>query len=359
MTAALRRLKTWTGRWIGPAGVIGAALFLLARLAVEPLRSLPQFDEWGMEAYSAVETFNLKKQPQSFEVGLFGSSVAVWGLLPEVMAGPMGSPPEQIRKLCVQGGTSFDMRNLIREHPQRFEEMKIAVVEINPRELHFGLERDERMKFDLWQHAPLQERLLLKDKHDRKLEVAEWLLPLGSVRRPLGAIVLNVLDPDAGTPIAPNIDTRLRPFGDWHVADPSSAVFRVRQGGSAQDVARRIALRWRPSVLLDHCLREFIALLEARGVTVILHEMPVHPAVVKELDGNREFHSGLDAFEAYLSTLGIPAARIIRTRSISDIGIPEHGMRDHTHLNEIGARIYSEHLGRKVAGILSAATSAR
>lgn len=352
MTAAFTSLTRWMGRWIGPAGIIAAVVFLAGRIALEPCRKLPHFDDGGMEAYSAVETFNLKKMPQPFEVGLFGSSVAVWGLMPEVIAEQMGRPPEQLRKLCVQGGTTFDMRNLIREQGARFREMKVALVEINPRLLYAGLEGDERMEFDLWQHASLRERLMLGQPEVRRLQVAEWLLPLGSTRRPLGTAYLNLLDPDPGAPIAPYIDSRLRPFGDWNVADPARARFSLKKRITPDEVARRIAMRWRPSALLDHCLREFIDLVEARGATLILHEMPVHPAVMERMLNVPEYRRGLDDFEAYIGSLGIPETHIVRVGSIAELGIPENGMRDHTHMNEIGARIYSQHLGKETARIL-------
>lgn len=353
MTATLTSLTRGMGRWIGPAGMIAALVFLAGRIALEPFRKLPHFDDGGMEAYSAVETFQLKKMPKPFEIGLFGSSVAVWGLMPEVIAEQIGRPPEQLRKLCVQGGTTFDMRNLIRGHDASFREMKVALVEINPRLLHAGLEGDERMEFDLWQHASLRERLMLGQPEVRRLQVAEWLLPLGSIRRPLGTAYLNLLDPDPGAPIAPHIDSRLRPFGDWKVSDPARASFSPKKRITPDEVARRITLRWRPSALLDHCLREFIGMVEAQGATLILHEMPVHPAVMERLLGVPEYRRGLDDFEAYIKSLGVPETRIVRVRSITELGISENGLRDHTHMNEIGARAYSQHLGRETARILA------
>ena len=281
--------QTQTFRWFGTAGFIVVVMFLLGRIVAGQLRGVPQFDEHGMEPYSAVETFRLRKMPEPFEVGLFGSSVAIWGLIPEIVAEGLGERPENLRKLCVAGGTSFDMRNLVKRNQGNFDHMRLAIVELNPRVLAAGLEDDARLKIDLAQHASLSERLLLKDDETRRLQGAEWCLPLLSARRPLSTAFLNVMNPDPGSAMIPNIDRTLHTVHDWHVPDPARAVFTLKHEMTPDEVARRIISHWRPSKLLDQVLREFLARLKVKNVTVILHQMPIHPDVVKGIQTNPDY----------------------------------------------------------------------
>jgi hypothetical protein len=359
MKAMLQNLRPKFSRWCGAAGFIVAGMFLLGRIVAGQFRGAPQFDEHGMEPYSAVETFRLRKMPDAFEVGLFGSSVAIWGLIPEIVAEGLGERPENLRKLSVAGGTSFDMRNLVKRNEGNFDHMRVALVELNPRILAAGLEDDVRLKIDLAQHASLSERLLLKDGDARRPQVAEWFLPLLSARRPLSTAFLNVTNPDPGSAMIPYIDRTLYPVNDWHVPDPARAVFKPKHEMSPDEVARRITSHWKPSRLLDQALREFLARLKEKSVTVILHQMPVHPDVVKAMQANSGYAESYADYLKYIGSLGLEENHFIHTLSVTELGIPVNGLRDHTHLNEMGAEIYSRFLGERTREILLARSPGR
>ena len=352
MKGMLQNLRPKIFRWFGTAGFIVAVMFLLGRIVAGHLRGLPHFDETRMEPCSAVETFRLRKMPVPFEVGLFGSSVAVWGLIPEVVAQAMGKRPEEMRKLCVAGGTAFDMRTLLVRNPDKFEAMRVAIVEFSPRIIPASLENDPRLDLDLSQHASLAERRRLQDKESRQIQVAEWFLPLASARRPLRTAFLNVVDPDPGSPIMPEIDDPLNPLATWYVPDPSKAVFKPKNSPSPDAVAKRIIGKWRPSKLLDGALRDFLGQLKENNVVVIMHQMPVHPDVVKAVQANPEFAKSYADYLKYVESLGLEENHFIHTQSVTDLGIPVNGLRDHTHLNELGAKIYSRFLGEKAREVL-------
>lgn len=359
MKATLQNLRAKTFRWFGTAGFIAAGMFLLGRIVAGQLRGVPLIDENGMEPYSAVETFRLRKIPDSFEVGLFGSSVAIWGLIPDLVAQGLGERPENLRKLCVAGGTSFDMRNLLARNPGKFDHMRLAIVELNPRVLAASLEADARLKVDLSQHASLSERIGLEDIETRRLQVAEWFLPLQSARRPLGTAFLNIVNPDPGSAMILNIDKTLHTLRDWHVPDPARAVFKLKNQMSPEAVARRIFNKWRPSKLLDKALREFLAQLKENNVTVILHQMPIHPEVVKIMQTNPEYAKSYASFLSYVESLGLDGKLFINTLSVADCGIPVSGLRDHTHLNELGAKIYSRMIGERTREVLQGLPAGR
>ena len=354
MKAVLQNLWPKISRWVGAAGFIVVVMFLLGRIVAGQLRGLPRFDETRMEPCAAVETFRLRKMPEPFEVGLFGSSVAVWGLIPEVVAEGLGKRPEDMRKLCVAGGTSFDMRTLLLRNPDRFKAMRVAIVEFSPRIIPASLENDPRLDLDLSQHASLAERRRLQDKESRQMQVAEWFLPLASARRPLRMAFLNVVNPDPGSPIMPEIDDPLNPLATWYVPDPSRAVFKPKNSPSPEAVAKRIIGKWRPSRLLDGALREFLARLKENNVAVIMHQMPVHPDVVKVMQTNPDHAKSYADYLKYVESLGLEENHFIHTQSVTDLGIPVNGLRDHTHLNELGAKIYSRLLGEKAREILRA-----
>jgi hypothetical protein len=340
-------------RWIGPSGIVAAVIFIAARLALEPIRDLPKFDDKGMDAYAAIEEFRLRKMPEPFEIGVFGSSVAVWGIIPEVLAGSMGEDPARLRLLAVEGGTAFDMWNLVRRNEGSFKAMRLALVEINPRELNQNLEGDPRLTLDLAQHARHSELMMMRHRSDRVRFVAEELLPLFSIRRSLRTLHLNLADPDPGDPLCPEVAGRTVPF-DWAVPDPESAVFDLKNRITPDTAARRIAAYWKPSALMTHCLREFIRWMESRGVRVVFFQMPIHPAVAAIVRSDPKCIAGYAFYQQHLEALGIPQAGFLPTFSIEDCGIPEKGLRDHTHLNELGARIYCQHLGGQLKTFLAA-----
>src|SRR6478609_7985622 len=79
-------------RWFGKSAWITLGVFLLGRLALEPVRTLPMYDIRGMDAYGAVENFQLRKQDAPVQVGFFGTSQSVWGVISEEAARTWGVP---------------------------------------------------------------------------------------------------------------------------------------------------------------------------------------------------------------------------------------------------------------------------
>ena len=195
-------------RYLGPSGFVALAVLLLARIAVEPFRDLPKFDDKGMDAYAAVEEFRLRKVPEPFEIAVFGSSVAVWGIIPEVLAESMGAEPAKLRLLAVEGGTTFDYWNLVRRNEAKYDKLRLALVEINPRELNQNLEGDPRLTLDLAQHATHSELMMMRHRSERAYFLAEEVVPLFSARRPLRTLHLNIADPGPGHPLCPGVASR-------------------------------------------------------------------------------------------------------------------------------------------------------
>jgi hypothetical protein len=56
-TAVPRATPARFRRWFGPSALIALGIFVAGRIALEPLRNLPQYDAKGMDPYSAVENF--------------------------------------------------------------------------------------------------------------------------------------------------------------------------------------------------------------------------------------------------------------------------------------------------------------
>jgi hypothetical protein len=351
MSRFLTSLRELAARWTAPGAWVTLGIFLLGRVLVQPWRDLPQFDEKGMDAFSCVETYRLRKRPEPFEVGVFGSSVAVWGIVQEELAAGLGRDPEQVRLLAVEGGTTFDTWNLIRRNETKYEKMRLALIEINPRELSEHLEGDPRLVLDFAQHATHSELMMLRHRADRVFYFGDELLPLHSFRRPLRSFYLNLTDPPPGDPVFPLINSRITPF-DWLVPDPEQAVFHLKNPIPPQTAARRIAANWRVSSIMDHSLRQIMAWCAARQVQTVFYQMPVHHEVAALVMSDPRNAAGYAAYKDYLRQVGIVPPHFIETFSITDIGIPEKGLRDHTHLNQLGANTYSRHLGQQVRALL-------
>jgi hypothetical protein len=337
-------------RWCGPSAIVALGVFLAGRIAFEPLRTLPQFDERGMDPYSTVETFRLRLDPKPLSVALFGSSVSIWGVLSERLAEELGLPHEQVRKLAVVGGTPFDHWKLIERSPEEFSASRVALIELNPRMMHPDMESDERIRFTLSQHATWNERETLHRRHERYFQRIEMALPVISVRRSLRSALLNCVQPVHGTPVYPEPDERLFPFIGWHVPEGGAPYFRDVIPPST--AARRLVGNWHYSRFQDQCLRKTLDFFREKGVRVILYQLPVHPDVADQLRSDPKYAAGYAKFLAYVETLGVPPEDRIQHVDIADSGVPIRGMRDLTHFNEIGANIYSRWLGARVRAML-------
>ena len=338
------------GRWWGASAAVTACVFVAGRLAVEPLRTMPQYDGKGMDPYSAVETFQLRKHPERFSVAMFGSSVSIWGILSDVVADELKLAHHEVRKLAVVGGTPFDHWKLIERTPDAFADLKVAMIELNPRMMHPDMEADERVSFTISQHATWRERKELRFSHQRDWQRLEMFLPLKSVRRSLRSAFLNVLQPVHGTSVYPKPEARLYPFLGWHVPEGSTPYYRDII--PPQTAARRLVGNWRYSRLQDQSLRRTLSWLRERKVRVVLYQLPVHPDVAAHIRTNPNYAAGYEKFVQYVDTLDVPISDRLALLDVADCGASAEAMRDLTHFNEIGARIYSRWLGARLHGLL-------
>lgn len=334
-------------RWLSGGACITVVVFAVGRLALEPLRDKPQFDDRGMEAFSATETFMLRKDPTPVRIAFFGSSQSVWAIVGEDVAHDLGEDPAHVRNLAVEGGTPFDMWNLIRRNEDKLKSLRLAIVEVNPFVLRHGLDSDPRVTVDVAQHGTVSERLMLAHRADRVKQLAEWLLPIQSVRRSLESAFLNVVDPEPGLAIYPCPEQRTHPAVGWRV-DGNRHVKKERLTLDPTLAAKRMVGAWRLSKLQDHALRRSLEWFAGHGVPVVFHELPVHPEVVQAIHHDPAFERGHEEFLGYVNSLQPPPVARIYTPDPADCGISEEQMADRTHLNELGAHLYSHHIAAKI-----------
>jgi hypothetical protein len=335
-------------RWFGKSAWIALGVFLLGRLALEPVRTLPMYDIRGMDAYGAVENFQLRKQEAPVKIGFFGTSQSVWGVISDEAARTWGVPEGEVRNLAIEGGTPFGMWSLIRRNEEKLSGLKVAIVEVNPFVLRQSLDADQRVRANLAQHATFYERTQVRPRSERMAHLAEWLLPVRSVRRSLYTATLNVIDPAPGNPVYPWPEKRVSPMADWKAENAMAHTEKGRKLVAPELAAKRIVGHWKLSALQDHSFRKSLEWFHARGVKVIFHELPVHPEVYAAMQEDADFRHGNAAFLRYVDTLKpTPAARILTPDPAMCKLSAEH-MADRTHCNELGARIYSRYLAERL-----------
>ncbi|HSJ03018.1 MAG TPA: hypothetical protein VK956_11220 [Verrucomicrobium sp.] len=335
-------------KWVGAAGVIAALMLVGGRLALEPLREIPHFDDRSMDAYSAVERFGLREGDPTSEIAFFGSSQTVWGIIPKVVAAGVGEEPAHIHNLGLPSGTPFDMWNLVRRNSQRFEKLRLAVVEVNPTMLSQNREEDPRLKFSMSQHATLAQRLMIKHRPARMEMVAEWGVPLLSIRQNLRSVFLNVLQPEPGNPIYSFVDQRRFPAADWHCGVEGQ--LRARHLVPPDVAARRMIGKgvWRLSELQNDAMHRLLAWLEERKIPVFIHQFPLHPEVVRVIAEEPDVARCDKQYSSYVESLRPHAASMHRILDPAECGATAEGMADRMHLNEIGAGFYSMYLAEKI-----------
>lgn len=334
-------------RWFGPAGFISVGLLLAGRIAVESVRLAPHFESDSMEPHAAVETFRLRKDPRTIKTAIFGSSVTIWGVIPEIIAEETHTDPAGVRKLAVQGGTAFDMWKLVQNNPDKFQKVRVALIEIGPRLLDEDNETG-RVALTISQHAFLPERLLLKQPSARAEQVWDYVLGFDSARRSLRTSFLNVVKPHPGWAVYPEPDDRIHPHGHWELTGPR----HFRPKVTAEKAARILVNDWKASRLHDGSFRKLLAWFRERNAEIILYQMPVHPDVVECILNDKDYAEGYASYRSYIESLGVAPNHMIRPLIATECGISEDGMKDHTHLNQAGATTYSHFLGKEVQLIL-------
>jgi hypothetical protein len=339
-------------RWLGLGALIAALVLVLGRFALEPLRSAPQYTNEGMDPFCSVEVFQLKNNPQPLEVAFFGSSVTIWDIMTNEVAAQMGKHPDNVRSLAMQGGTSYQMWQLVKRNPEEFSKLQLAVIELGPRTIDDNL-RGDPMTLAIAQTGSLAERWSIENKEVRNKQVVEWVFPWRSVRRSLQSLSLDLIKPSPGLDMYPQADARLYPAYHWHLhRDPDADEVFVSKT-TPEDAARRIVSGWKPNPLLDASLKQLLAWLHQRKIKVVLVEMPVHPEVAEVMRGKAKLLDGYNDFTKYLDSLGLPKEQIIKTMDISSCEIPINGLRDYQHLNRTGAKIYSSYLGKKLQTLIN------
>lgn len=343
--------KRGISQWFGSGALVALAVLLAGRFAAEKLRGMPHFDDrGGMDAYGAVETYYLKKNPNPIEVACFGTSQSVFGISEREVATCLGEKAECVRNLGTPGGTPFDMWSLVRRNPDSFKDLHLAVVEINPFVLQKGLEGDDRMVLSLSQKANLHERLTIASAPMRRRQLMDLVLPLYSARRSLRTVFLNVLDPCPGNALCPCPEQKALPAAGW-VVNHAHRYNRERQKVSPDMVARRFFGNWRVSALQDQSLRHLLAWLHDHKVPVVLHQMPVHPDVVKLVKSDPRYSKGFQQFSDYVASLKPAPAAVIQILDTHECGAGEGDLADRTHLNQLGAGIYSRYLAEKIKAV--------
>lgn len=335
-------------RWFGSSAFIALGVFVLGRLALEPLRSIPQVDNEGLEPFGAVETIRLRENPVPVEVAFLGSSQTIWGIDTSTIAKKIKCKPSRVINLGTAGGTPFEMWNIVRRNPKEFYHLRLAVIELNPFILRPGLEGDPRVFASVSSRATLKERFLLQERGDRMWQVAEWALPLNSVRRSLESNLHNMVGNRKWRHINPDLDGRIKPGKGWSMASQKVIRKKERHTITPEKTAKRLVGSWQVSSFQDHALRSLLQWMKDHGVPVVLHHMPVHPEVVEYMLNDPRFSESYQDYRDYVDSLRPKPKAIFSYTSPEEFGGDADNMADRTHLNESGALLYSAQLGEKI-----------
>lgn len=315
---------------------------------MEPLRSVPQVDDEGMEPYGAVETFRLRENPAPVEVAFLGSSQTIWGIDTASIAKVLRRKPSRVVNLGTAGGTPFEMWNLVRRNPKEFEHLRLAVIEINPFILRPGLEGDPRVFAAVSSRASLTERFLLRERANRIWQGAEWVLPLNSVRRSLESALQNIVGIGKWKKLNPDLDGRIKPGKGWSMSSQQILRKKERYTDPPATVAKRFVGSWQVSSFQDYAMRSLLQWMKEHHVPVVLHQLPVHPEVAEYLLNDSRFAESYLDYCAYIDSLKPTPRVILRSVSPEEFGGDVSSMADRTHLNEAGAIMYSSQLGAKI-----------
>lgn len=323
-------------------------IFVMGRLALEPLRSIPQLDDNGMEPYGAVETFRLRENHNPVEIAFLGSSQTIWGIETKSAAKMLRRKPSRVVNLGTAGGTPFEMWNIVRRNPKEFDHLKLAVIEVNPFILRPGLEGDPRVFAAVSSRASLMERFLLRERSDRMWQAAEWVLPLNSVRRSLESALHNIVGNNKWRKLDPDLDDRVKPGKDWSIASQGNPRKKERHTVAPETVAKRMVGSWQISSFQDYAMRSLLQWMKDHHVPVVLHQLPVHPEVAEYMQNDPRFANSYLDYCTYIDALKPAPKAIFRSMEPSEFGGDENSMADRTHLNEAGALLYSAQLGEKI-----------
>ena len=340
-------------RWVGAAGIITACVFLAGRALIEPVRILPRYDEEGMDAYHTAELFRVRDNvvrgnARPIRGIALGSSVSIWGIVPEIFEREIGLPEKSFVNGAVQGGVTFQSWTMVRRNQDLLSDIKIALIEVNPRALSKGMDDDDRIQLSVRQYATFEERMMVSGHETRRIDRIDYFLPFWSARRPLSDVVRNVVQPVPGDPLYDYTGGRLTPYRDWFMEDTDPAKYEPHLKVAPERAAEMIIGRWKISTLEDESMRKTLDWFRDEGALIILHGYPTHPLAVEAIRKDKKHMESMRRYEEYLKTLGVPEDQMFVHFEIGECGVPEVGMRDFAHFNQIGAEAYCHCLGGKI-----------
>lgn len=310
------------------AALTAVAICAVARVGLdtEAVRNLPgAIDERALNRAQD----RLTKRRESTEVVVLGSSRMRDAIDPEVLAKALELPPKRVVKAAISGGTAFEALVMMRRDETLFRNTKVALVDIGCWQFNDNLTIVRHPLF--YRHATLAERWSLSDLPERAKSIADWFWPYVSERRRL-ADWANAIAPFSPPTEEPEVEGALdRGAAAW------DAVAMAKAFTKDYVFSDRMAAAW----------RSFVGELTARGVRMLIVDMPAQEAHQDWIDANA---SGVcQEYERFLSSLSISGVTVVRYLRPADVGLTDGDFGDYAHLSPEGAEKFSKFVATQIA----------
>jgi len=331
-----------------PTAAFWVALILcgLVRFALEPLRDVPRADLEleDIRLLRTREELFIKRMPEPARVVVAGSSRTLYSIAPGLLAGRLGLAEHGLRNLSFDGGHPWDALVLFRRNPRLLEEAELVILDVDP--LHVIL--NEPLPERYYRLMTLRERLRVPGP-EKVRAVANWILPVASIRRPLNVWLLELKTYAEG---GPTWESRIvMPW--WHTVPGEEELREMFERDDAmrpETAARRTYENHRFNRVTEFALADLRALLERHGVRLLIHSPPLHPDYLAWVERNEHAKQAYASYLEFVESLRSPMVDVVTWHRPEQVGLSADRLLDWGHLDRRGAEIYSSALADRILG---------
>ncbi len=284
---------------------------------------IASFPRRGLE-FMSIEQRCIRDIPAPAKVLLMGSSRIRYAVVSDVVADELGLPRDQVQNITLRAGGPLDALILLRRNPHLLDNAKLVVFDINPWQLN--LNGQFLVPPRLHYIASLSERLRLFDLAGKCEVLWDCVWPSNRERRTLARWMENLWWLAKGA----KYSTDWNPW--WAPGE---------HGQAGEEAALRHMQRFEVCQLMEESWREFVDLLDRRGIPLVIIETPTLEMYYTTINETPEYRKGYEKYLDIKQSLARPGVHFKTWLLPEDAGLTDDDLFDYGHLAKNAALKFS------------------
>ncbi|CAM3460163.1 hypothetical protein [Marinicrinis lubricantis] len=269
---------------------------------------------------------------EQIQVGIFGDSLGMDALRPDVMASASGMQEGSIYNFSLSGGSAYDIAQIYKQYEDELPNMKQAIVVINEHQFN-NAEAAEDIKFKYF--AGISDRLKVMNSDNYGDLLLGWMLKSYDMR----TIWTMMWDKYRKGELRDEV-----PIHNGGLAPVEWSPPKDREPAYAKEVADRWFENYDLEGVRTEAFERMLADMQQRGIEIVLVQLPRSEHFEKESSSiyMKEQNMYLDLMQELADQYG--AVLDVLPKDL--LTFPDH-FRDVNHVNPAGAEIVSNYVSAK------------